>query len=124
MRKQKLPSGAINYSSCCSFVSFALDLAFRRREDRRGRERGRRRGLIAQFCQLRELCPRRRFTLVMAALLTKYRGLRGRPAGTAQSLALHHGQAVKLGGCHFMLSYIARQIASRPPQLQLDRIRK
>ena len=29
MRKQKLPWGAINYSSC-SFVSFALDLAFAR----------------------------------------------------------------------------------------------
>ena len=34
MRKQKLPWGAINYSSC-SFVSFALDLAFARERDKR-----------------------------------------------------------------------------------------
>ena len=47
MRKQKLPWGAINYSSC-SFVSFALDLAFARERDKRGEGRG----LIAQFCQL------------------------------------------------------------------------
>ena len=46
MRKQKLPWGAINYSSC-SFVSFALDLPFARgiKEQLGG-------GLIAQFCQL------------------------------------------------------------------------
>ena len=52
MRKQKLPSGAINYSSCSFVVSFALDLAFTRGEEREDSEGERRRGLIVQFCQL------------------------------------------------------------------------
>ena len=68
MRKQKLPWGAINYSSC-SFVSFALDLAFARGIKEQLGSEGR--GLIAQFCQLQmgERC--RRFRLVIAAPLTK-----------------------------------------------------
>ena len=71
MRKQKLPWGAINYSSC-SFVSFALDLAFARGiKEQLGSEVRGGRGLIAQFCQLQmgERC--RRFRLVIAAPLTK-----------------------------------------------------
>ena len=52
MRKQKLPLGAINYSSCSFVVSFALDWAFTRGEKREDSEGERRRGLIVQFCQL------------------------------------------------------------------------